>query len=72
MKTKYYIAYYLDEIKRVAKKDGIECKIVAAYTQFKAYQNEEHRWDVPGVKIINTLSVFNADVKIHIQGSMTI
>lgn len=67
-----YTRIYLEEIKKVDKEDGIECTIVAAYTQTAPFKDIEHRWNIPGTKRIDDFLVYPRDINIHIQGSMTI
>lgn len=67
-----YTRIYLDEIKRIAQEDGIECTIVAAYTKNLVYKNIDQKWNVPGTKRIDDFGVYPREIKIYIQGSMTI
>lgn len=45
---------------------------MAAYTQTAPFKNIEHRWNIPGTKRIDDFGVYPRDIKIYIQGSMTI
>ena len=67
-----YTRIYLEEIKKFSKENCIECTIVAAYTQTAPFKNIEHRWNIPGTKRIDDFGVYPRDIKIYIQGSMTI
>lgn len=67
-----YAKIYLDEINRIAQEDGIECTMVAAFTEIAPFKNKEHRWNIPGTKRIDSFGVYPKDIKIHIQGSIKI